>query len=165
MKLTCTLLTALLLTPLTALHAADATKPNIVYFLIDDMGYADVGFNGCRDIQTPNLDKFAQQGAVLDCLYGQPVCSPMRACLMTGRYPTRTGVYNILEYKKPAPWPLPLNERALTQTLQAAGGTQLSNWDKYRVPAKARHGCMLPVSRVQYTSLIQTFGRKNGEGR
>ena len=98
-------------------------------------------------------------GAARASLYG------MRNELFAAGYPTRTGVYNILEYKKPAPWPLPLNERALTQTLQAAGGTQLSNWDKYRVPAKARHGCMLPVSRVQYTSLIQTFGRKNGEGR
>ncbi|MEO7319055.1 MAG: sulfatase-like hydrolase/transferase [Chthoniobacteraceae bacterium] len=96
---------------------AAETKPNIVYFLIDDMGYADTGFNGCKDIKTPNFDKFAKQGAVLDCLYGQPVCSPTRACLMTGRYPVRTGVYNTVQYRLPKPWSLPLAERTLAQTL------------------------------------------------
>ncbi len=105
------------------LRAAAATKPNIVYFLIDDMGYADAGFNGCTDIKTPNFDKFAKEGAVLDCLYGQPVCSPTRACLMTGRYPVRTGVYNVVQYRQPQPWSLPLSERTLAQTLHAAGYT------------------------------------------
>ncbi len=107
-----------------ALRGAGPTtaKPNIVYFLIDDMGYADVGFNGCTDFKTPNLDKFARQGTVLECLYGQPVCSPTRAALLTGRYPTRTGVYNVVEYRA-FPQPLPLNERTLAQTLQAAGYT------------------------------------------
>lgn len=124
MKPTLALLTLLLLLALPVpLRAAEQEKPNIVYFMIDDMGFADVGFNGCKDIRTPNLDKFAERGAVLDCFYGQPVCSPTRACLLTGRYPTRTGVYNIVEYKEPAPWPLPLSERTLAQTLRAAGYT------------------------------------------
>jgi arylsulfatase A-like enzyme len=107
---------------LAAVEPGVAKKPNIVYFLIDDMGYADAGFNGCQDFKTPNLDKLAKQGAVLDCLYGQPVCSPTRACLMTGRYPTRTGVYNVVQYRT-FPQPLPLNERTLAQTLQTAGYT------------------------------------------
>lgn len=98
-------------------------KPNIVYFLMDDMGFADAGFNGCKDIKTPNLDKFAEQGAVLDCFYGQPVCSPTRACLMTGRYPTRTGVYNTVQYRMPAPWSLPLKEQTMAQMLKTAGYT------------------------------------------
>ena len=55
---------ALLLAPRAALHAADApkppAKPNIVYFLADDMGYADPGFMGCKDIKTPNMDKLAR---------------------------------------------------------------------------------------------------------
>ena len=101
---------------------AAAAKPNIVYFLIDDMGYVDTGFTGSKDFKTPNFDKFAQQGAVLECLYGQPVCSPTRACLLTGRYPTRTGVYNVVQYRA-FPQPLPLRERTLAQTLQAAGYT------------------------------------------
>ena len=104
------------------ISAAEPPKPNIVYFLIDDMGYADVGYNGCKDFKTPNLDRFAQGGTVLDCLYGQPVCSPTRAALMTGRYPVRTGVYNVTQYAK-FPQPLPLDERTLAQTLRAAGYT------------------------------------------
>ena len=60
-----------------------ATKPNIIYLLSDDMGYGDIGFNGCNDIRTPNLDRLAKQGAILECLYGQPVCSPTRAALLT----------------------------------------------------------------------------------
>lgn len=102
---------------------AAETKPNLIYFLIDDMGYADTGFNGCKDIKTPNFDKFAKQGAVLDCLYGQPVCSPTRACLMTGRYPVRTGVYNTVQYRQPKPWSLPLTEHTLAQTLHDVGYT------------------------------------------
>ncbi|HUT90479.1 MAG TPA: sulfatase-like hydrolase/transferase, partial [Thermoguttaceae bacterium] len=72
--------------------AADSPpeKPNIVYILADDMGYADAGFNGGRDIKTPNLDKLAREGSILKSFYVQPVCSPTRAVLMTGRYPTQT---------------------------------------------------------------------------
>lgn len=64
---------------------SNAAKPNIIYFLVDDMGNADTGFNGCQDIHTPNLDKLAKQGALLDSFYAQPVCSPGRAALLTGR--------------------------------------------------------------------------------
>ncbi len=97
-------------------------KPNIVYILVDDMGYADVGFNGCKDIRTPNIDKLAKQGAVLECLYGQPVCSPTRAALLTGRYLTRTGIYNVVNPGgKNLRGPLPLTERTLAQQLRRAG--------------------------------------------
>jgi hypothetical protein len=54
-------------------------KPNIVYILADDMGYADPGFNGEQDIKTPNLDKLAREGSILESFYVQPVCSPTRA--------------------------------------------------------------------------------------
>ena len=49
------------LTPAAALHAADAGKPNILFIVGDDMGYADVGFQGCRDIPTPHLDALASR--------------------------------------------------------------------------------------------------------
>jgi len=104
-------------------HAAESPKPNIVYFLVDDMGFSDIGFNGCKDIKTPHFDKFAEQGVILDCLYGQPVCSPTRACLMTGRYPVRTGVYNTVQYRQPKPWSLPLTERTMAQMLKSVGYT------------------------------------------
>ena len=51
------------------------------------MGYADAGFNGGTDIKTPNLDQIASGGTILKSFYVQPVCSPTRSTLMTGRYP------------------------------------------------------------------------------
>lgn len=98
---------------------AAQTKPNIVYILADDMGYADAGFNGCEDIKTPNLDKLARGGVNLKSFYVQPVCSPTRAALMTGRYATHTGVYTIVGPN--APWGLKLEERTLAQALREAG--------------------------------------------
>ena len=71
-------------------HAAD--KPNIVYIVADDLGWKDVGFNGCTDIKTPNIDKLAEGGAKFTQFYVQPMCTPTRAALMTGRYPFRYGL-------------------------------------------------------------------------
>ncbi len=73
-------------------HAADAGKPNILIIVGDDMGYADVGFHGCKDIPTPNLDALASAGANFTNGYvSGPYCSPTRAGLLTGRYQTRFG--------------------------------------------------------------------------
>ena len=69
--------------------SVQSRKPNILVILADDLGYADVGFTGGREIRTPNLDALAASGARLDQFYVQPVCSPTRAALMTGRYPMR----------------------------------------------------------------------------
>jgi arylsulfatase A-like enzyme len=117
------LLIAALLCAVLARHpsCAAAPRPNIVFFLIDDLGYADCGFNGGRDIRTPNIDKLAKDGAVLESHYVQPVCSPTRAALMTGRYATRTGVYTIV--RPHAKWGLPLAERTLANALKDAGYT------------------------------------------
>jgi hypothetical protein len=98
---------------------AQTQKPNIVFLLIDDLGYADCGFNGGKDILTPNIDKLAKEGAILKNHYVQPVCSPTRSALMTGRYPTQTGIYTIIT--PGAAWGLPLNERTLANALQEAG--------------------------------------------
>src|SRR4051794_14922248 len=75
----------------TAVFGADA-KPNIIVIVGDDMGYADIGVHGCRDIPTPNIDKLAAAGT--RCTNGYvsgPYCSPTRAGLLTGRYQTRFG--------------------------------------------------------------------------
>ena len=119
MKTNITLLTALLLSPLSALHAAEPSKPNIIYILADDMGYADPGFMGCEDIKTPNLKKLGETGTILKSFYAQPVCSPTRAALMTGRYAVRTGVYTVIPPN--AKWGLQLEERTLAQALREAG--------------------------------------------
>lgn len=72
-------------------RAQAAPRPNIIYILADDVGHADVGFQG-SDIQTPHLDALAREGARLRQFYTQPLCTPTRAALMTGRYPLRYGL-------------------------------------------------------------------------
>lgn len=111
-----------LLSPI-LIHAADATpsRPNIVFFLIDDLGWSDVSYHG-GNIKTPNIDKLAAAGVKLEAFYVQPVCSPTRAALMTGRYPMRHG----LQVGVVRPWAqygLPLDERTLPQALQETGYT------------------------------------------
>ena len=67
-------------------------KPNLVIIMTDDMGWADVGFNGCKDIPTPNIDVIANEGVRFDEGYVSfPVCGPSRAGLLTGRYQDRFG--------------------------------------------------------------------------
>ncbi len=112
------LLAAIVVSPLPAV-AADAPRPNIIYLLADDLGYTDVGWHG-DEIKTPNLDKLANEGAKLEAFYVQPVCSPTRAALMTGRYPMRHG----LQVGVVRPWAdygLPLEERTLPAALKEAG--------------------------------------------
>lgn len=70
----------------------EARKPNIVILLADDLGYADLGFQGCKDIPTPRLDRLAAAGVRCTAGYvSGPYCSPTRAGLLTGRYQQRFG--------------------------------------------------------------------------
>ncbi|MEC9372242.1 MAG: arylsulfatase [Planctomycetota bacterium] len=71
---------------------APALRPHIVHIVADDLGWKDVGFNGSADIRTPNIDALAAGGAKLTQFYAQPMCTPTRAALMTGRYPFRYGL-------------------------------------------------------------------------
>jgi arylsulfatase A-like enzyme len=114
----------LALTVLLGIHvpapARSAEQPNIVLILADDLGREDCGFMGGKEIRTPQLDKLAAAGAKLDAFYVQPVCSPTRAALLTGRYPMRHG----LQVGVVRPWAqygLPLEERTLAQALKEAG--------------------------------------------
>ncbi len=76
-------------------NAADATrKPNIVFVLADDLGWADVGYNGNRCIKTPNIDQLASGGIVFNRFYPSAAnCAPSRASLLTGLYSPRHHVY------------------------------------------------------------------------
>jgi arylsulfatase A-like enzyme len=116
------LLSLFLIATLTfALSSWGAQRPNIIYILADDLGWADVGWHG-GEIRTPHLDKLADGGAKLEQFYVLPVCTPTRAALMTGRYPIRHG----LQVSVVRPWAqygLPLDERTLPQALKEAGYT------------------------------------------
>jgi arylsulfatase A-like enzyme len=100
--------------------AAHAERPNVVYFLVDDLGREDCGFMGGKEIKTPHIDKLAAAGARLDAFYVQPLCSPTRAALLTGRYPMRQGL-QVGVVKPWAKYGLPLEERTLADDLKAAG--------------------------------------------
>ena len=113
------------LSPVPAPAVEQATRPSILVILADDLGYADVGFQGCQDIPTPNIDALAKQG--IRCTNGyvtHPFCSPTRAGLLTGRYQQRFGHEN-----NPAWLPddstvgLPLSQATLPQVLKTAGYT------------------------------------------
>jgi arylsulfatase A-like enzyme len=70
--------------------AAEATKPNILLLVADDLGWADVGWHGGKFL-TPNLDRLVKEGVELDRHYVQPVCTPTRTALMSGRWTSRFG--------------------------------------------------------------------------
>lgn len=74
-----------------------AQKPNVVVFFMDDMGYADLGSYGAKDVRTPHLDRLAREGVRLtDCYAAGSLCTPTRAALMTGRYQHRVGIETVL---------------------------------------------------------------------
>ncbi len=95
------------------------TQPNIILIYCDDLGYGDLGCYG-SDLATPNLDAMAAQGVrFTDFCSASPVCSPSRAALLTGRYPTRVGVPDVLHPDSTGG--LSLLETTLADTLKSAG--------------------------------------------
>ncbi len=93
--------------------------PHLVVFVADDLGWNAVGYHGGR-VSTPTIDALASSGVRLERFYAQPLCTPARAALLTGRYPLRLG----LQYGVLRPWTeaaLDLEERLLSQVLADAG--------------------------------------------
>lgn len=76
------------------------SNPNLIVIMADDLGYTDVGFNGCKDIATPNINRIADNGIVFTSAYTTySVCSPSRAGFITGRYPQRFGYERNVQYQ------------------------------------------------------------------
>lgn len=76
-----------------AATAAAPSRPNVIFILMDDLGYADLGCQGATDILTPNIDRLAREGVRLDNFYANaPVCTPTRCGFITGRWQQRTGL-------------------------------------------------------------------------
>lgn len=106
--------------PLTAQTRANAARPNVLFIVGDDMGYADVGFHGGKDIPTPNLDALAASGVRFSSGYvSGPYCSPTRAGLLTGRYQNRFG--HEFNPGGGGSQGMPTNQVTLADRLKAAG--------------------------------------------
>jgi arylsulfatase A-like enzyme len=103
----------------------NADAPNLIVIMADDLGYADVGFNGGKDIPTPHIDTLAAQGVVCSSAYvTYPVCGPSRAGFITGRYQGRFGFGRNPQYRTNDPnMGLPLSEETIADHLRKAGYT------------------------------------------
>lgn len=100
-------------------------KPNLLVIMVDDMGYNDVGFNGCEDIPTPNIDKIASNGIKFTSGYTTfAVCSPSRAGFITGRYGQRFGYERNPLYRPDDPnMGLTQDEMTIAESLSDVGYT------------------------------------------
>jgi arylsulfatase A-like enzyme len=97
--------------------------PNLIVIMVDDMGYQDVGFNGCTDIPTPHIDSIADKGVRFTSGYvAYPVCGPSRAAFMTGRYGQRFGFERNPQYRPDDPnMGLTHDESTIAESLREAG--------------------------------------------
>ncbi len=96
-------------------HLLSAAKPNVIFILMDDMGYSDVSCYGAKKVKTPNIDRLAKEGLrFTDFHTGSSICSPSRAAFLTGAYPQRNGLYMGINEKREAHWFLGLNLEEIT---------------------------------------------------
>jgi len=73
------------------------SQPNLLFIMVDDLGYGDLSSHGAPDLQTPHVDELVAEGLRFDEFYANcPVCSPTRASLLTGLYPDRAGVPGVI---------------------------------------------------------------------
>ena len=95
------------------------TQPHVIYFLADDLGWNDVGYHGSF-VQTPTIDELASEGVKLERFYMNPICTPSRAALLSGRYITHTGLQH-MQIQTYQPNGLSLNCTLLPQALKEYG--------------------------------------------
>lgn len=120
--------------------AAAAPRPNFIFILADDLGWGDLGCYGSQTIRTPHLDALAREGMRFTDFYAaSPFCSPSRAALLTGRYPWRAGVPNVLFPTETRG--LPASEITLAKALKAAGYATacIGKWHLGQQPEQRAH--------------------------
>lgn len=124
-------------------QSSEQEKPNIVLLFADDLGFGDLSSYGHPLIQTPNADQLAKEGVRLTSFYvAAPTCSPSRAALLTGRYPHRAGLTNVLMPESEGG--LPLEEITLADLLKDAG-YRTAAYGKWHIGHQPRE--YLPTSR------------------
>ncbi|MBD3267530.1 sulfatase-like hydrolase/transferase [bacterium] len=138
-QFTKTLLGTVACCSLTPMASTSNKKPNIVYIMADDLGYGDVGCYGCRDIQTPNIDRLAGQGVRFTQYYANSAeCTPTRTALMTGRYQQRVGGLEC-----------------------AIGNGHVGRYDD-AIRLRARNELGLPTSQTTIAKLMKQAGYRTG---
>ncbi|WP_417592173.1 arylsulfatase B [Parasphingorhabdus sp.] len=125
-------------------------RPNIVFILVDDMGWNDVGYHG-SEISTPNIDALAESGVKLERSYVFPICSPTRAALMTGQNPLKYGIDSPMALDGT----LPVNLTLLPERLKSAG------YDTWLV-GKWHLGHSSPESLPNARGFDHSYGLLNG---
>lgn len=136
-------------------QATATSKPNLLVIVADDLGYADVGFNGGKTIATPNLDRLAATGVRLTDFRAAPMCSPTRGGLLTGRWPLRFGIMRAVV----PPWShhgLPPEEHTLPELLAPAGYEQRGIVGKWHLGHARRE--FLPLNQ----GFTRFYGHYNG---
>ncbi|MCL4109341.1 UNVERIFIED_CONTAM: hypothetical protein GTU68_038970 [Idotea baltica] len=120
-----------LLLAVTMSGSAIAEQPNLVHIIADDLGWNDVSFHG-SEIQTPQIDRLANESVILDRFYVTPICSPTRAGVLTGRYPFRFGIWGgvVSPTKRHG---LPPSELTAPELLAAAGYQQRAIFGKWHL--------------------------------
>ena len=114
------------------------SRLNVLFILVDDFGWADVGFNGSTFYETPNLDRLAQRGVFFTNGYAAcPVCSPTRASILTGKYPARLGI---------------------TTYIDPRGGNQPGNWRRDTQLLPTRYLDHLPLEEVTLAEAFREHG-------
>ena len=131
------LITCLLVLTSLLSHGADSQrKPNIIYVLADDLGWTDLGVQGSKYYETPNIDRLASEGVRLTRYHNCQNCQPTRAALMTGQYGARTGVYTV-------------------------GGIDRFDW-RSRPLAPVQNTTKLPLDRITIAQSLKTAGYATG---
>ena len=131
--------------------------PNMIVIMCDDLGYADVGFNGCKDISTPHIDSIAEKG--VRCTNGYvayAVCGPSRAGFITARYPQRFGFERNPQYQPKDPdMGLTRDEKTIAELLRPAGYHS-------GVIGKWHLGAHIPTSHPMKRGFDEFYGHLGG---
>jgi arylsulfatase A-like enzyme len=134
-------------------------QPNILYILADDLGWADIGLHGAP-IRTPNIDRLGREGVELTQHYACPMCTPTRASLLTGRYPSRFGAHATVPSNAPV---LPDGYQTLATALRDAG-YDTGLFGKWHLGSSPRYGPNEFGFNTAYGSLAGGVEASVGDG-